>query len=265
MIDYTKLGQITVKSQKELDMIPDNFKGEIYIEFGTMWNKAIVRKRYYKSVVARENSSVEAWGNSSVVARENSSVEARGNSSVEAWGNSSVVARGNSSVVGNGNTQIVDRLRNGRIEITGNARIVYMPKTIEEYCSFYGIKHTKKKGKFFKAVHKRENKYFSDNDNMFEYPIGGKAKADYLDTDTAEDCGHGIHIAYKEWCVDYGRNWKDLAIIEVEADLDGIILPNGCPGKVRCAEVKVVREVPLEECGLLGKLIAERLNTESEE
>ncbi len=29
-----------------------------------------------------------------------------------------------------------------------------MPKTIEEYCSFYGIKHDKKTGKFFKAVHK---------------------------------------------------------------------------------------------------------------
>ena len=59
------------------------------------------------SVVARENSSVEAWGNSSVVARENSSVEAWGNSSVEAWGNSSVVAWENSSVVAWGNSSVV--------------------------------------------------------------------------------------------------------------------------------------------------------------
>ena len=266
-IDYSKLTEITVNSQEELDMIPDDFAGRIYIEFGTYWDKAIVRKRYKKSVVAWENSSVEAWENSSVEAWENSSVEAWGNSSVVARGNSSVVARGNSSVEawGNssveadGNSQVVDRLYGGRIEITGNARIVYMPKTIEEYCSFYGIKHDKKNGKFFKCVHKKNGRYFSDNTSSFEYVIGEKAVADYLTTNAREDCGHGIHFAHFTWCLDYGRDWKDLAILEVEAELDGIVLPDGCPGKVRSAEVTVIREVPLEECGVYGKIIAKRL------
>ena len=290
-IDYSKLTEITVKSQEELDMIPEDFGGRIYIKFGKPWNRAVVKKRYCRSVLAwenssveaRENSSVEAWGNSSVVARENSSVVARENSSVvargnssveawenssvEAWGNSSVEARENSSVVARGNSsvearenvQVVDRLHGGRIEITGNARIVYMPKTIEEYCSFYGIDHDKKKGKFFKCVHRSENgAYVSDNDSSFLYVIGEKAKADYLDTDVSEDCGHGIHVAYLQWALDYGRNWSDLAILEVEAELDSMILPEGCPGKVRCAEVKVLREVPLEECGLYGKILAKR-------
>lgn len=159
---------------------------------------------------------------------------------------------------------MVDRLLGGRIEITGNARKVYMPKTIDEYCTFYGIEHTKKKGKFFKAVHKSDEKYFSDKDSDFEYIIGKKARADRLDDDVREDCGHGIHISYLGWCLDYGKEWKDLAIIEVEADLDGIIIPNSCPGKVRCLEVKVIREIPLGECGLYGKMIAKRLNKESE-
>ena len=180
-IDYSKLNDITVKSQDELDAIPLDFKGRIYIQFGTYYNPAIVRNKYYRTVVARDNSSVEAWDNSSVeawdnssvVAWDNSSVVACGNSSVVAWGNSSVVAWDNSSVVacGNssvearGNTQVVDRLRGGKIEITGNARIVHMPKTIDEYCSFYGIKRTKKKGKFFKAVHKSDTgEYYSDKD-----------------------------------------------------------------------------------------------------
>ena len=199
-----------------------------------------------------ENSSVEARGNSSVVAWGNSSVVASGNSSVEASGNSSVVADGNS--------QIVDVLGKGRIKISGNARIVYMPKTIEEYCSFYGIKHDKKKGKFFKAVRKTyDGKYVSDRKSEFEYIIGSKAKAERLDTDINEDCGHGIHIAHLGWCLDYGRDWKDLAILEVEAYMDKIILPNGCPGKVRCLEVHVIREVPLEECGVFGKILAKRL------
>ena len=250
-MDYEKLSEITVKNQEELDAIPVDFKGRIYVEFGDCFEPAVVNKKYGCSVVARGNSSVVARGNSSVEARENSSVEARENSSVEAWENS--------SVTGQGNTQIVDRLMCGRIEITGNARVVHMPKTIEEYCSYYNIKHDKKKGRFFKCVHKRDGKYFSDWDGEHEYVIGEKSKADYLDDDTEEDCGHGIHIAYLEWALDYGRKWEDLAILEVEAELDSIILPTDCPGKARCLEVDVIREVPLEECGLYGKIIARRI------
>ena len=257
-MDYKKLSEITVRSQEELDAIPVDFKGRIYVEFGDYFKPAIVRKKYGLSVEARENSFVEARGNSSVVAWENSSVVARENSSVEARGNSSVVARENSSVTGQGNVQITDHLMCGKIEITGNARIVYMPKTIEEYCSFYNIKHGKKKGKFFKCVHKQDEKYFSDKNILFEYVIGKKARADYLDDDITEDCGHGIHIAYLDWVLDYGRTWDDLAILEVEAELDSIVIPENCPGKVRCREVKVIREVPLEECGLYGKIIARR-------
>ena len=77
-VNYDALSEITVKSQSELDMIPDDFKGRIYIEFGTYFNRAVLNRRFYRRVVARENSSVEAWENSSVVARENSSVVARG-------------------------------------------------------------------------------------------------------------------------------------------------------------------------------------------
>ena len=134
-----------------------------------------------------------------------------------------------------------------------------MPKTIAEYCSFYGIKHDKKKGKFFKAVHKISGKYISDKSPEFEYVIGGKAVADFLTTNAADDCGHGIHFAHLAWCLDYGKNWTDLAILEVEAELDGIIVPIDSPGKVRSAEVIVIREVPLEECGIYGKIIARRL------
>lgn len=236
--DYSTLEEITVKSQDELDDIPEDFKGRIYIEFGTFWNRAVVSKRYKRPVVAR------------------------GNSSVEAWGNSSVVALGNSSVVATNNAQIVDRQINGRIEITGNSRIVYMPKTIDEYCSFYDIKHDKKKGSFFKCVHKIDGRYYSDHDRNFEYIIGEKAIADRLTDNSNDGCGHGIHMAYKEWVLDFGRNWKDLAILEVEAALDEIILPTDCSGKVRCAEVKVIREIPLEECGLYGKILSKRKKEE---
>ena len=323
-INYENLTEITVKTQNELDQIPDDFKGRIYIEFGTYFIPAVVKNKYHRSVVAlgnssveargnssvealgnssvvarenssvvargnssvvaRENSSVVALGNSSVVARENSSVEARGNSSVEARGNSSVEARGNSSVeargnssvvawgnssvvawekssvTGQGNVQIVDNLRGGRIEITGNARVVCNPKTAMEYLDFYGLKHDKKKCILYKAVRKLcDGRLVSDRDSSFEYVIGTKIACEKeLNTDTYEDCGSGIHLAHLDWCLNYGAEWRNLCILECEADIENIIVPvPGC-GKVRTDKVKVIREVPLSECGLYGTILEKR-------
>ena len=299
--DYSKILQITVKTQEELDQIPKDFTGTVYIEFGKTFSPAIVRDRFgYRvvacgnsSVVARGNSSVEAWenssvvawdnssvvacGNSSVVARDNSSVAvwenssveacgnssvvARGNSSVEAWENSSVEAWENSSVEACGNTQVVDCLMEakGKIKISGNARIVHNPKNVHEYMDFYGLPHTKKYGTFYKAVRKVDGKYISDFDCNFEYEVGKTAKSEYLDTDVEENCGRGIHIAYLQWALDFGANWDNLAILEVKAKLDNVIVPLNA-GETRVDEVKVIREVPLEECGLYGKILARRKN-----
>ena len=323
-INYDKLDEITVKSQKELDDIPLDFKGRIYIEFGTSLNRAIVIHNYYRSVVARsnssivaydnssveayDNSSVEAYDNSSVVAYDNSSVVACGNSSVEARSNSSVVACGNSSVVacGNssvvaydnssveaygyssveaydnssvkawenssveaygyssvvaqGNTQVIDKQVEGKIQISGNARKVHMPKTIHEFMDFYGVNHTKTKAVFYKAVRKEYNKYYSDYDNNFTYEIG-KKKEEKCDTDITETCSYGINISNLNWAIDYGKNWCDLAILEVETKIADIVMPEDTDGKVRTSKIKVLREVPLEECGLYGKILAKRRKT----
>lgn len=85
------MSEITVTTQQQLDSLPHDYHGRIYIRFGTPYNKAIVRRKY-------DFASVEAWGNSYVVARWNSYVVARGNSYVVARENSSVEAFGNSSV-----------------------------------------------------------------------------------------------------------------------------------------------------------------------
>lgn len=51
-VDYNTLEEITVKSQAELDMIPLDYKGRIYIEFGKAFSPAVVRNKYYLRVVA---------------------------------------------------------------------------------------------------------------------------------------------------------------------------------------------------------------------
>ena len=275
-INYDKICEITVYNQKELDDIPLDFKGRIYVNC-----TAIVKitNRYYWSVVARGNSSVVARGNSSVearensfvVARENSSVEARGNSfvvarensSVEAWENSSVEAWENSSVVANANVQVVNRLIQGKIKLSGNAREVFMPKTIFEFMDFYGIKHTKAKAIFYKAVRKRNSEFCADYDNDFKYVIGEYKSEPNIDKDVTNDCGSGIHISTLSLALDFGAAWDDLAIIKVETKIDDIVLPQNTNGKVRTSNVKVIEEVPLKECGAYGKMLAEKFrNTE---
>nr|DAQ58370.1 MAG TPA: hypothetical protein [Caudoviricetes sp.] len=226
------------------------------------------------SVVARDNSSVEAWGNSSVEAWDNSSVEAMGNSSVEAWGNSSVVARGNSSVVARdnssveawdnssveawGNSQVVDAHRRGNIKVSGNARIVYNSDNITDWALANGITITEGKIRLYKAVHKRDGKYVADWDNDFIYTIGAVAEANGFTTDPAEDCGQGIHMATLEWSAVYGSYWDDIALLELEADADEIVVPLYETGKVRAPKALVIREVPLEEAGIMGKILAKR-------
>ena len=230
------------------------------------WGNSSVEARENSSVEARENSSVEAWENSSVVARENSSVVACRNSSVEAWENSSVVAWGNSSVeawenssvVAKHNSQVNDKTQTHKVSVSGNARVVYDPQNIKEYIDTYELENDGKTVRLFKAVHKQNGKYMADW-TPFEYVIGEVAEADSLDEDVNEDCGHGIHMAHKEWCVSYGANWPDLAILELEAEIDGVIFPLGGLGKVRAAKAKVIREVPLEECGLYGKMLVRRM------
>ena len=146
-----------VTSQAELDAIPVDYNGRIIIKFGTPAKRAVVNKKYLRSV--------EAWENSSVVAR--------GNSSVEAWENS----------------QVVDAHRRGNIKVSGNARIVYNPDNITDWASANGITITDGKIRLYKAVHKRDGKYVADWDNDFIYTIGAVAEANGFTTNPAEDCG----------------------------------------------------------------------------
>ena len=269
-----------VTSQAELDAIPVDYNGRIIIKFGTPGKRAVVSKMYLYSVYAYDDSSVCAYGNSSVCAYDNSSVYAYDdssvcaydnssvcacgnssvyaydNSSVCAYGNSSVCAYDNSSVYAYGNSQVVDAYRRGNIKVSGNARIVYNPDNITEWALANGITITDGKIRLYKAVHKRDGKYIADWDDDFTYTIGAVAEADGFTTDPAEDCGRGIHMATLGWSAVYGQDWGDIALLELEADADEIVVPLYETGKVRAPKALVIREVQLEEAGIMGKILA---------
>jgi len=114
-IDYSKLSEIIVRSQEELDAIPLNYKGRIYIDSDVnIWIK--IRHSYYYPVAIKGNSSVvvcvfppvvndfpdfptvEAYDKSAIVLNGYSFAKAYGQSSVEAYEFSTVEAFDHSSV-----------------------------------------------------------------------------------------------------------------------------------------------------------------------
>ena len=249
------MDKVIVYNQAELNAVPDNFEGLIEIRGGD-WYKPIIVDRHWgnSSVEARENSSVEAWGNSSVEAWGNSSVVARGNSSVEARENSSVEARENSSVDLNGYAQARVMSERANCKTKGNARLILPFSCIEDYMAYYGIKDNGDTVTMYKAVRK-ENKYHSDWDPDFVYEIG-KTATEKCDTNVLDDCGRGLHVATLDWALRFGCGWNNLAIIECEVPKDKVVVPKFSEGKIRTSELKVIREVPLEECGVYGKVLA---------
>jgi len=213
--------------------------------------------RENSSVEARENSSVEAWGNSSVEAWGNSSVEAWGNSSVEAWENSSVEAWENSSVEARGNSQIAKYSDDTILKVSGNARIVTLPRTPKEYCDFYGIEVRDGQAILYKAV---RQDLASFHDPSFQYVVG-ESKNQKCDPSPKRDCSFGLHVSHLPWAVDFGKSETfggPFKVLECAVPLEKIVVPFNGTGKVRASELTVLREVPIEEWGIQGKILAKK-------
>lgn len=137
-----------------------------------------------------------------------------------------------------------------------------MPKNIKEFMNLYGIKHGKRTAIFYKAVHKQDDEYVSDFNRNFKYEISKLITEPECSVDITDVCGKGIHISHLNGALNYGSNWKNLAILELEVKIKDIVMPINSDGKVRTSKVKVIREVPLSECGLYGKILERRNGSE---
>lgn len=216
--------EIIVKNQAELDAVPEDFDGKI--------------------VIAAENETVD------VMRRYRNPVEARDNSTV--------AARDNSTVEAGGNAQVLDAERRGNIQTSGNARVVCNPSTVQEWADYSGAEIKDGKIRLYKAVHRADGRYASDYDKSFTYGVGETAESGGFEDDPETDCGKGIHLSTLQWAAMYGKDWADLALLELEAEASEIVVPLFEPEKVRAPRAKVIREVPLEEAGLIGKMIEKR-------
>ncbi len=275
---------ITVTNQQEFDAVPREFEGYVIVQQGHIsvaerkgwgvrasenasveaWENASVRASGNASVeasgnasvVARGNASVRASGNASVVAYENATVEAWGNATVEAYGNATVEAWGNAQIGACANVQVVRGSLSAKIAVKGNARVVTMPDTPEAYCDFYGVTVEDGRAILYKAV--RDN-LSSFHNPCFVYAVG-ETKTHDCDPSQEVVCGMGMHVAHKDWALLFGElGGGDFRVLEVAVPLDKIVVPFNTDGKVRCSELTVLREVPLEECGVYGKILAKRM------
>ena len=99
--------------------------------------------------------------------------------------------------------------------------------------------------RYYKAVHKRNGRYMSGWDAKTEYHVG-----EWIEAETDGDPDHvavkGLHVASLDFAVNYGKDWKDAAILEVETDIHDVIVPDA-KDQVRTRRFRVVREVPSEE------------------
>ena len=227
------MAKIIVNTQAELDAIPQDFDGVIAIYGGTPSNPIVVKSDYCSATVWACNSAT---------------VRAHDSATVWAFGFS----------------QVVKCSRCATIETHEQARCIASTEDLDVFCTYHSIRRNEDKSIWYKAVHKRGSGYVADYDSKTNYTVGKTKTVKNLDANREKECGSGIHIAPLRWAVEFGKDWDDLAILEVEAATKSIVLPYESDGKVRVKSVKVLREVPLEECGALGKMIAKRNAKESE-
>jgi hypothetical protein len=133
-----------------------------------------------------------------------------------------------------------------------NVTFVQVKKTINDtptfrmFASTYPVETKKGKVILYKAVHKNKKVYFSEHNNSFIYKIG-ETISEKCDSKEMGSCASGIHIAHKMWAVLFGKDWKDMALLECEVNIKDIVVSSDCDGKVRARKVKVLREVPKKE------------------
>lgn len=241
-------------------------------------SKGLIIARDNSSVIAKDNSQVTAYDNAKIVALHNSFITSFGNSQVLASGEVMAKTFNTSSVFAEENS-VVSLFDDSCATIKGKSfispydnnnitgyivpdTIPKKPITIEDYIQYHNLSTSEGKVRLYKVVRKSNGKYYSDHDKKIEYKIGQEVMADSLEINPDIPHGAGINMAHLTWCLLYGEMWGNAAILEVEADIEGaVVLTQG--GKIRTAKCTVIREIPLDECGIYGQIIAKLMTMDN--
>ncbi|HEC82509.1 MAG TPA: hypothetical protein ENI53_01305 [Thermoplasmatales archaeon] len=271
--------EIIVKTQKQFNNIKDQkettiikIKAKELIIIKKVPQNCVIEALGNSHVEAWDNSHVKALGNSHVKAWDNSHVEALGNSHVKALGNSHVEAWDNSHVEAWDNSH-VEALDNSHVEALDNSHVeaydwsyvvvfseyatikkfgdaivrkqFNYPKNVKEWCKWYGIKINNGSVKLFKAVKEDYTDFYS---RTIKYELGKIVKCPDWDKNYPYECGHGLHLSATPSTailfVPFGEKYR---LLECEVKLEDIKVYTDdkpdYPYKVRCKQVKVLREL----------------------
>jgi hypothetical protein len=202
------------------------------------------------------NATVEyVSGNATVKSvYDNATVEyVSGNATLTLFGEAVITkALSAKKIVLNGyNTIVVHKSDKKRINLVMNkeSNLVILPDntlatkpTFKEFAMRYGIQVNGSKAILYKAVHKKDGRYFAEYVKTFEYKIGD-VQTETCDPVSSGACSRGLHLSPKYWAFNFGRSWEDLAILECEVATKDVIVSNDTDGKVRTPKLKVLREL----------------------
>ena len=262
--------EIIVKTQQELDQLPESFGEYTTIIIKSEPDNLIIIKndrgsshvvaRGSSHVEARESSHVVAWGSSHVVAWESSHVEARESSHVVAWGSSHVVAWESSHVearesvsvdVSSPNSivllfsfAVAIVAKNIKAKITKKSKTAIIQRTKESgWFDNNGIQKTPKV-----ILFKRVSKDFLTQEgapNETKWEIGSTVTHPAWNPDK-EECGGGkYHACSRPYFCDEFRNQIGDKYIAIEIKLKDLYEWKNptYPHKIGFREGKVLHEV----------------------
>ena len=136
--------------------------------------------------------------------------------------------------------------KNVKLECLKGTTVVILSRfepTFKGYSETYPMEVKGDKVILYKTVHKTlDGKYLANYNMLFEYKIN-EFSEEKCDIDINNECSYGIHISHKMWALKFGT-WDNVALLELEVDINDIIIPKACGGKVRTSKAKVLREVP---------------------
>lgn len=236
--------EIKITTQQELDALDIEFNGKIIIT----GNIDLIDKHYKNAEVhICENAIVKVINGSAQI------TDVYGSAQITyVYGSANVLFIDEQATVKTSGSNILSYYydKNVSLETSNNTTIVKLERQTdswEKYKSMYPVKISGDKAIMYKSVRKlADGKYVSNHDSKFEYRMG-ESVTEKCDTNTKEDCSYGIHISHKMWAISFGRDWDNMALLEVEVDVNTIVIPDNCDGKVRTTEIKVIREIPKDE------------------
>ena len=205
----------------------------IKIEGGSYYDRIIVKNRYCHNV--------EAW--------ENSNVKARGNSVVTAWGNVGVrvfSANVTLTLMSYAVCWVLFEGTSKKIKKISKFATIILPDLARNwkwYKNNYPVELIGKSSAIlYKAVHKKDGKYFSEYDRSFFYEIG-KSYGEKNAPRSRGSCSAGLHVSGKSWAKSFGMRWANRALLKCEVLIKDILVCDDCDGKVRVSKIKILEEV----------------------